>query len=775
MENFIFQNFLHSLQYFPKGIKQKCFFISNLLGANCMKHILFILSLLTFLFFLQNLLAQTPQPTQTPPEDEDVVKISTTLIQMDVVVTDKKGNQITDLKPEDFEIYENGKKQIITNFSYIETSSTTNAENKTEKSESVSKNKNGIPIPPVKLKSEQIRRTYALVVDDLGLSFESVVYVKRSLKKFIDEQVQEGDLVAIVRTGGGIGALQSFTNNKQQLYAAIEKIRWNSYGRSGIGAFESITTTLKEDLEGTVGSDGSVTGSLGNAEDREFEQQIDEFRQDNFAYGTLGALRYIIRGMGELPGRKSVILFSEGFQSLSRQNGVTSTNGVFEGLRRLADFANRSSVVFYTLDPRGLVNPLMATAEDNITKVLPDDLTSEDKFYTDPRDLRNSKFIDSQQTLAYLAYQTGGFPFINRNNLDKGLEEIVEDQKGYYLIAYEPNDETFDPKKSRFNKLKINVLRDDLKIRYRSGFFGIPDEKLANVKQTIEQQVYGALTSPFGAGDIALSVNTIFAEESKQGMFLEAIVFINGKDLKFSDEPDGTKKANFDIIAMTFGDNGQRVDEASRNYTIKVNDEMYQKVLAKGFIYNLTVPIKKPGAYQFRVALRDSATAKVGAASQFIEIPNLKKDRLTLSSIVLNNYSADEWRKISTGQNISSQNEENGNFETNVATALREFKTGTVLQYGYIIYNAKSTTSQKPQLEIQAKLFQDGKVILAGNPSLFNPSDQNDIDRLQSVGAITLGKSLKPGNYVLQIIVTDKLAKQKHQVTSNWVEFEIVE
>ena len=165
--------------------------------------------------------AQTASPT---PADEDVVKITTSLIQVDVTVTDSKGRIITDLKPEEMEIYENGKKQKISNFSFVS--------NVRERSESTTGTgqKPGQSIPVPAPKAEQVRRTIALVVDDLTLSFESTYYVRRALKKFVDEQMQDGDLVAIIRTGAGIGALQQFTTDRRQLYAAIERVRWNPAG-----------------------------------------------------------------------------------------------------------------------------------------------------------------------------------------------------------------------------------------------------------------------------------------------------------------------------------------------------------------------------------------------------------------------------------------------------------------------------------------------------------------------------------------------------------------
>jgi VWFA-related protein len=354
--------------------------------------------------FSLSLAAQTPKPAATPPteNDGDVVKISTTLIQLDVIVTDKKGNQVTDLKPEDFEIFENGKKQDITNLSYISSNSARQPIDANQPN-SKKNDKLSAPLPPVKLKTEQIRRTYAMVVDDLGLSFENVSTVKYALKKFVNEQMQAGDLVAIIRTGSGVGALQSFTSDKRQLFAAIEKVRWNPRGRGGANAFAAIAPPLAGRLD----------------------QSSADFRNENFTIGTLGALRYVIRGMKELPGRKSVLLFSEGFQMYSEENGMKTPTRILNGLRVLTDLANRSSVVFYTLDPRGLVNPYGLQAEDNTFTM------TEAGIETQQRS-REGKLYETQDSLRFLAEETGGTAYVNQNRLDIGLRLAVEDQSGYY-------------------------------------------------------------------------------------------------------------------------------------------------------------------------------------------------------------------------------------------------------------------------------------------------------------------------------------------------------
>ena len=697
------------------------------------------------LFFSGSIFSQTP--TATPPNDDgDVVKISTTLIQLDVVVTDKKGNQITDLQPEDFEIYENGKKQDISNFSYIFNKNTQQPTN-SQPSITNSKDKFPIPPPPSKLKLEQIRRTYALVVDDLGLSFTNVYWVQHSLKKFIKNQMQEGDLVAIIRTGSGIGALQSFTSDKRLLFAAIDRIKWNSQGRGGIGDFAPIRSTLKDNLDGKISPDGKITRIQGREEEIESENLTDEFRIENFAVGTLGALSYIIRGMRDLPGRKSLMLVSEGFPGSPR---------MYYSLKILADLANRSSVVIYTLDPRGLEVSGMVMAEDDVSG------TGNSRFQ-----LRGSKYFASQQTLRFLADETGGIPYVNQNDLVYGLKKAIKDQSGYYLIGYQPDSDVFDPKKSKFNKLKVKLKRDGLKVRYRSGFFGITDKEVAQVNQTPQRKIYSALTSPFNAGDISLSVNTLFAEDEKNGEFIRSLVKIDANDLKFTQETDGIRKANFDLIAMTFGDNGVPIDSVAKNYTLQVNEKIYRKILENGFIYNLVVPIKKPGAYQFRIALRDSASEKVGSASQFIEVPNLKKNDLTISGILLNNYTINELQKIST-----KDDQDNNQTSVDLDTASRRFKRGTVLRYDYIIYNAKTNPTN---LQVQARLFSNSKLLIEGQPSALNTNDQNDLKRIEAAGAITLGKNLEPGNYILQVIVIDANAKEKRQIATRSIDFEIVE
>jgi hypothetical protein len=281
------------------------------------------------------------------------------------------------------------------------------------------------------------------------------------------------------------------------------------------------------------------------------------------------------------------------------------------------------------------------------------------------------------------------------------------------------------------------------------------------------QQIQSALTSPFAVNGIALRLNALFGNDARNGSFVRSLLHVNAKDLKFIDQPDGNKKATFDVLAASFGDNGQVVDQLGRSYTINISGKAYENLLAEGFVYQFTFPVKKPGAYQYRVALRDSQAGIVGSASQFIEVPNLKKDRLTMSSIVLENLSAEQWKQLT----ISNTPPADADAMTD--TALRKARAGSVLRYGFEVYNARAGTGQPPNISYKVRIFREGGLVLDGKQTHLEFPGQTDPQRLKSSGALSLGSSMVPGDYVLQVIVIDNNAKEKEKVTSRYVQFQV--
>lgn len=708
----------------------------------------FIVLLLATNAFAQD----APAPTPTP-DDGDIVKITTNLIQVDVTVLDKKGKQVTDLRPEDFEIRENGKVQTISNFSYVAIA----PETKTEAAKIIlDKTASRVPPVPLKLRPEQVRRTIVLVVDDLGLSATSMYWVKEALTKFVNEQMQPDDLVAILRTGSSEGALQQFTSDKRLLHAAISKIRWNIMGRGGIWLFEPIRPTTKDLINGVVDADGNITNVQGNQRDKDSDKKETQFRNDVFTKGTLGTLRYIVSGLNPLPGRKRVILFSD---------GITMNIQVEDEMKRLIDYANRAGVVIDTIQAAGVVNTAFMGPENDTRGQSMEQIEGLEKAQI-------AGFARGQEGLNYLAYETGGRPIKNTNNLASGVARILSSENGYYLIAYEPPDDTFDPKLSKFNQLEVKVKRPDLSVRYRSGFFGIADKDLATATP-LREQLRTALTSPFGAKDIGTRLISIFANDPQAGDYSRALLHIDTNGIELIEGPNGTKQLSLDIYAYVFGPDGAVVNQLTKNFTFNIRPDFVERMNAKGIIFPMNVPIEKPGAYQLRMAVRDTKSGKIGSASQFIEIPNLKKERLALSGIILQSMAAEQLKaKSGGGQGASPADGANSPLYD---TATRNFKRGSLLIYNYAIYNAKIVPGQGVKLQSYARLFRDGKLVFESAPQPVNSAGQTDLAHIEDRGVLTIGSDLAPGSYVLQIVTTDSLAKEKNQIAAQSIDFEVVE
>ena len=186
--------------------------------------------------------------------------------------------------------------------------------------------------------------------------------------------------------------------------------------------------------------------------------------------------------------------------------------------------------------------------------------------------------------------------------------------------------------------------------------------------------------------------------------------------------------------------------------------------------------MKKPGVYQLRAVLRDVASERLGAANQFIEVPDIKKNRLTISGILASGMTAEAYkRSLSAGGNQRNAEGLVEESDPNAGVTLRQFKSGSVLVYRFVVYNAQvDKATGKPRLQTQLRLFRNGQQVFAGREIPVDSTDQVDLKRLQAAGAIQLGSAMEPGEYQLQVVATDPLAKEKYRVTTQWIDFEIV-
>jgi VWFA-related protein len=581
---------------------------------------------------------------------------------------------------------------------------------------------------------------------------------RRSLKKFVEEQMSDGDLVAIIRVGIGMGALQQFTSDKRQLLANIERLKFNPLGRGRIGSFAPINdgpeSLQKQDEDG---DDALIK--------KQFKDAVSDYQEGIWAQGTLGALRYVVNGLAALPGRKAVVLFSDGIQIIQRdEHGYTQVSRGREFIKILVDMANRASVVFYTMDARGLEDAGV-TARDSVYQGRRPNNVGR---LQEVRDERSKELFDTQDGLVHLAEETGGFPVLTQNDLNAGLEKVLDDQS-YYLLAYEPSADTFDEKTSRFNNIEIKVKRDGTKVRYRSGFFAtVTDPAAKPTKPTQAQRLQEALTSPFVANKVGVRMNALYTNNN--GDFITAFLHIDTRDLKFVDAGSDVKKASVDVLAVSYGDNGVAVEKIARTFDLSVKRADYERMLSQGYVCFFNFPIKKPGPYQFRVAIYDPAGDSIGSATQFVEVPDLKKKALTLSGITLENFSADQWQQMSSAmQKVSGKKESGGVTSGDLMsdTSLRRFRRGTVLHYSFDVYNAQSQQGVSSRLRV----FRDGELLLDGKPLPVDTSSRASGGHVRSNGAMSLPVNMAPGDYILQIIVADGSSKR---VATQYVQFELL-
>ena len=659
--------------------------------------------------------------SQKPPDD-DVVRITTNLVQIDAIVT-KDGKNVPNLKAEDFEIFEDGRKQTITSFAYISNmpaAATPVAEADRDKS-----------VPAAPLKRDDPRRTLAIVVDDLGLSAESMSDVRRQLRKFVNEQLQPHDLVAIIRTSSQAGALQQFTNDKRLLTRAVDRLRWNACSRAGVNVLPPSQQIME------LGTTEHICGGFS-------------------FFITMRALRMIIDGMAEIAGRKSMMILSDSLPIESQDSGFFNidpnsplndrTNRVI-ALQRVAEKAIRASVVIYAVDTQGLQTT---------------GITAADRFTGNARTVgaqmnamvanRGRLLFERRAGGELMARQTGGFQIKNSN--DFKLERILEEQSGYYLIGYRPSEETFNKK---FHRITAKVKRSGMSLRTRYGFFGYSEED--DVKKP-QSKTNLALASPFRSQDIDLEFTAFFANDKVAGSVIRSFLYLDAKDLTFVQAND-RHEAKIELHGVIFGDNGMVEDQITHNAVFSLPEADYQRAVREGIRIRFDMRAKKPGAYQLRVAARDVASSHIGSAGQFVSVPNLKNKRLAVSGIVLRGVT-----------DIAETDEDE---VATVSPAFRRFVSNSELQFALVIYNAGIDPAvRRPNLVMETKLFRNDKRVQSYPAIPVDMTNQPDLERIFATRIVQLGANLEPGNYYLLVEITDKSSKDKEPPIAQWIDFEIV-
>jgi VWFA-related protein len=731
--------------------------------------------------------AAKTKPQEVPEAQK--IKVQTDLMEVRAVVTDKKGQIIKDLKKEDFELQENDQPQDISFFSIsqLEGDRSKTAAEETgpqDREASLQKARERLSRPPV--------RTTLLFIDSLHLSFPDLNRVKDALRKFVKEQMTEQDAISLVTTSQTFGAAQLFTRDKELLNYAIERIRL------GPVAHESLLAPI---LASEVLSDRIDAVRLAvdiMRQEKNIECGCDNLRMlaRNEAMGviseasysrkaTLSILRDYAEYMERLPGKRMIVVFSDGFTL--RDSDMVATH--MEQLQPAIDRAVRSGVVIYSIDAKGVASLPTVDAGRNMKRSMPDsyrrdaDLAAraagmnadavgreqaeietcrdapycpQDPSYCDPRcfipttgQLETYLYLserEEQNGLSAMAEQTGGSMYSNHNNLDIPLTQAFDANRFYYVLSY------YLPKGSdphKFRSIKVRVRNHPEYVVRTARGYSIPDNAetlAAEAAKTPQQRLIKAMGAPFPLTDLGVSAQADFMQRETDDKQVSLTVYFDGDRFQYR-EKDQRKVIGLEILYAVYDSSGKQVNAASANVEGKLTQEGMAQAKTGGFRFAQRLALK-PGVYQMRVGVREEGTDRMGTAATWIDVPEIVGGKLEMSSLVLRNpLDIDPGAK--EGINVSELE------QIKIVQGIPLFARNDFCDYAFRVYQGTQTPAN-PDLQWMSELLLNGKQIKQ-EPWQPIPTEDRNVDSkgwFDLDGEVELN-GFNPGVYELRVSIKD--------------------
>jgi VWFA-related protein len=678
---------------------------------------------------------QPPPSAATEVEEDDTVRISTELIQTGVTVFDKQGRFVDKLAREDFELRVDGKLVPV---SFFERASGASGDDQTK---TVGQGKTR-EVDETLAEADRRGRTVIFFVDDFHLALDSHKRARDMIRRFIDRELEEGDIAAIASTSGKIGFLQQFTDDKLVLNAALERLKYNRISSTGdrryppMSEYEALLID-RGDQE-VMAAFVSVYLREGQAVSQEDAQMQIHARARTLLHlagvntkNTYATLEQLMRKSAQLNGRKVVFFISDGFL-LDLTNTDSSSR-----LNRIADAAARANAVVYSFDAKGL------------DASLPEGIAGTQRVNSGER-------WELQDPLNALAEKTGGRFIRNNNDLQGGMTKVLAETSIYYLLAWRP-----DPEKhvtEKFRRIQVSVKgRPELQVRVQSGYLeertrpAKDESKIAKAPVTAAE---GQLRSAFNAltpkRELPTSMVVNYMHIPKDGPLLALALQIESDAVEFTQANDNAT-AEVDVVGVIFNSQGAREGSFSSRLTAKRPASHSNDSDRSDIYFNYQAKLK-PGLYQIRAATRDVKSGRTGSATQWIEIPDMASRRLALSSLLL-------------GERATDPKPQQAALTTDLApggiriSVDRRFASTSHLRYVLYIYNSAQGQTGKaiPNVALQTQILRNSSSVLT-SPSRQVSTEGQDPSQLAYAAEVPL-KGIPPGRYVLQVTAVDRIAK----------------
>jgi VWFA-related protein len=689
-----------------------------------------------------NAAAQTKQaPPQKSPDE--VVRVYTELVQTDVMVFDKQGRFVDGLTKDNFELRIDGKLRPIQAFEKITAGSDEESQLAAARGATTVNPKGPVPLDR--------GRIVFFYLDDFHMDLPGLVAARKVITNFIDKQMGQNDQAAIASATGQLGFLQQLTTDRLVLRTALGRLTPRSYSvrdldRPPMTEYESLLIdrgdrqVLEFFITETMRQNPGVSRNVAEQIVRGRAQTMLA-QSGRINLNTLSGLESLVRSARNLPGRKVVFFLSGGFLVENRR-GDSLTK-----LRDVTSAAAKSGVVIYSMDTRGLVATLQ-------------DASTEQAF--DPggqlATAKHGELPASQDALNALAVDTGGKAIFNTNDLTQGIAPAIKETSTYYLIAWKPD---ADPEKQkRFRELEVKLVgRSDLTVRVRKGFFDVdpapaiatqkkPEQNPAATK-TAPARLREAILAPYPERALPILMSVDYYDVPEKGPTLSTAVQLPGEFISFSEQPDGKIQAIVDLSGFYYDDKGNvKANFMERIVTTAPSLEA-AKSYSNDIIFNYPAALP-PGLYQVRVAARDDKSDRVGSVHEWIEVPDLAKKKLSISSLLLGE------RTQPTVANVS----DNGVVGPVALSASHRFKRDSTLRFLVFAYNtASSPADQKPDVAVQVQVLRDDQPVITTAVRKISTEGLADLTRIPYAAEIPMTEML-PGRYVLQVSLIDRVTKQ---------------
>ena len=551
---------------------------------------------------------------------------STAAVLVDVVVRDKKGLPVTGLTASDFDVFEDGVRQKLIACDAVGQASDSEAAPRLGSAPSAST----APAPdavPAKQDTPAVGQTVVALVFD-WLSEQPRAEAWKAARTLVDD-MKPGDYAGVFSIDRALHRLVPFTRDTAALSAgfqrALERPRQASGRQPGVLANAFVTrpevsptagadtSNVPSSAQSTPSPGGQAAGSSNaNADFAAFLQEIDDFDRyadkETQASSASDALRGLVQMLAPIPGRKTVVLFSE---------GLSVTNATAERWQRLEDEANRHNVSFYTFDAVGL---RVQSQQAEMGRVIgPEGGSSFSRgLYGDGMERRTEALLGGPtHGLAELALATGGQYISNSNNLSGAFASVNQDRRSYYMLSYSSTNAALD---GSFRSISVKVHRPGVTIRARRGYVASPSIERLDHRE-YEGAAVAALTETPQPASFPFRLQAFSTPMPGQPGLVALVASLEGSALTFSQDTTTSRySGEATILTRVKSPSGEVLSTRSQHY--ELSGDLGQQAKAQdGRILYFAAPNLPPGAHTVEWVVRDDEGKRASVARSVVEVP----------------------------------------------------------------------------------------------------------------------------------------------------------